>query len=171
MKRLALAILLTLAVSPALAQQRPLLNLPRGPIGTAIEAAKESGAPSGGLPSLIGAFDDKLLPDLKYAYALVEKSDDPNDKLTAACWSAWIDRIEQRKQAILDEQGNPVPLPEPHVISEFQRILLLRNSLRAGSKFMLACQPVASLVRQDIQSLVGLVAGGGAGLLRLVPGL
>lgn len=120
------------------------------------------------LSDIIGALDVKLLPDLQYALKLANAS---GSKVTAPCYQAWIDIITVRQKAVSDEQGNPLPMPDPALISNFEKMVELRNALQPDSDFMIRCSPVASMVKKDITGFIGLVISGGAGLATLVPGL
>jgi hypothetical protein len=120
---------------------------------------------------LIKALDAKLLPDLQYALKLATAT---NSTVTAPCWQAWIDMIQTQQQAVQDTSTTPptdIPTPDPHVITSFERLVELRNSLQPESQFMLKCSPVASMVKLDIAKFMGLVISGGAGIAALVPGL
>jgi hypothetical protein len=168
MKRIILTLILALAVSPALAQQRPFaakpaLNLPIDPLGLN-NRAPGAGSPLG---NLLGALDAKLLPDLQYALKLAEAS---NSRVTAPCYKAWIEIINTRQAAVKDGD-QAIPLPDPHLVTDFEKLVELRNSLQPESPFMIACSPVASMVKKDILGFIGTVIGGGAGLATLVPGL
>lgn len=127
-----------------------------------------SGRVSAALSDIIGALDAKLLPDLQYALKLANAS---GSKVTAPCYQAWIDIITVRQKAVADDQGNPLPMPDPALISNFEKMVELRNALQPDSDFMIKCSPVASMVKKDITGFIGLVISGGAGLATLVPGL
>ena len=120
------------------------------------------------LESIIGALDAKLLDDLKYAKLMADAS---GSKVTGPCYGAWIDLINVRNKAVQDKDGQPIPVPDPAVITKFERIVELRNALQPDSAFMIACSPVASMVKKDIVGFIGIVISGGAGLATLVPGL
>lgn len=175
MKRIILALALIAFAAPALAQTKPGFRLPI-PIQPRTDAS--AGAQSGGggrlfggkdpLHDLLGALDAKLLPDLQYALRLAQGS---GSKVTAPCYQAWITIIETRQKANTDEQGNPLPEPDPGIVTKFERMVELRNSLQPDSPFMIACSPVASMVKKDIMGFIGTVLSGGAGLATLVPGL
>ena len=152
-----------LVATPSLAQQR--LKLPIDPLGL---NAKSSPTSSDPLENIIGALDAKLLPDLQYAKMMADAS---GSKVTAPCYGAWIDLINVRQKAVSGADGNPLPFPDPGIISKFERIVELRNALQPDSAFMVACSPVASMVRRDIVGFIGIVISGGAGLATLVPGL
>jgi hypothetical protein len=166
MKRIILALALIAGCSPAFAQikQPPrALNLPIDPLGLN-NRAPGAGSPLG---NLLGALDAKLLPDLQYALKLAEAS---NSRVTAPCYKAWIEIINTRQAAVKDGDQT-TPLPDPHLVTDFEKLVELRNSLQPESPFMIACSPVASMVKKDILGFIGTVIGGGAGLATLVPGL
>ncbi len=70
-----------------------------------------------------------------------------------------------------DDQGAAIPMPDPHLVTDFEKLVELRNSLQPDSEFMIKCSPVASMVKKDIVGFIGIVISGGAGLATLVPGL
>lgn len=171
---LALLVATALFATPALAQRddsmprsrpstAPGLKLPIDPLN--LNARASTGNP---LQDLLGALDAKLLPDLQNALKLATAS---GSKVTAPCYSAWIDIIQTRQKASLDDNGQPIDLPEPHIVTDFERMVELRNALQPDSAFMIACSPVASMVKKDIMGFIGVVLSGGAGLATLVPGL
>jgi hypothetical protein len=110
----------------------------------------------------------RLLPDLQYAKKLADAS---GSKVTSPCYGAWIDIINTRQKAVTDDAGNPIDLPTPHLVTDFEKMVELRNALQPESEFMIKCSPVASMVKKDILGFIGVVIGGGAGLATLVPGL
>lgn len=139
------------------------------------DIAAASGSPRSGLTGsplndLLGALDVKLLPDLQYALKLANAS---GSKVTAPCYQAWIDIINVRQKAVQDDQEPPqaLPMPDPHLVTDFEKMVELRNSLQPDSEFMIKCSPVASMVKKDIIGFIGTVISGGAGLATLVPGL
>lgn len=174
MKRILLVLLLLLTGAPAFAGPKSKTNdlssqLRKGPIATAIE--NKIAGPSASrdpIESLLGTLDAKLLPDLQYALKLAQAS---GSKVTAPCYEAWINIIQTRQTAVKDDAGNSIEPPEPGVITKFEKLVELRNSLQPDSDFMVKCSPVASMVKKDIAGFIGVVLTGGAGLATLVPGL
>lgn len=120
------------------------------------------------LANILGALDDKVLPDLQYALKMAIAAD---SKVTAPCYQAWIDIINKRKVAVTNADGSPVDLPQPRIITDFEKAVELRNALQPDSDFSIKCAPVVAMVKLDILSFMGKVIGGGAGLATLVPGL
>jgi len=154
--------------SEARAQVQPRLT---GNIVRDIAAANPARSPGlTGKPlgDIIGALDVKLLPDLQYALKLATAS---GSKVTGPCYQAWIDIINVRQKAVSDDQGAAIPMPDPHLVTDFEKLVELRNSLQPDSEFMIKCSPVASMVKKDIVGFIGIVISGGAGLATLVPGL
>lgn len=151
-----------LVASSAQAQNRP--KLPIDPLGLNSRTATGGGP----LEDILGALDAKLLPDLQYALKLANAS---GSKVTAPCYQAWIDIINVRQKAVQGPDGQDIPMPDPAVITKFEKLVELRNSLQPDSDFMIKCSPVASMVKKDIVGFIGIVISGGAGLATLVPGL
>lgn len=151
-----------LSVRPT-SQPRKPLNLPIDPLGL-----NKTASPSGSIGNILAALDAKLLPDLQYALNLALAS---GSKVTAPCYQAWINIIETRQKANVDASGTPLVLPDPRLITDFEKAVELRNALQPDSDFMIKCSPVASMVRKDIVAFIGIVLSGGAGLATLVPGL
>jgi hypothetical protein len=144
--------------SSALAQ----ITKPRilGAIADKIEGPRVTQAGS----DLLAALDEKLLPDLQYALKIALAG---NSKVTAPCYQAWIDIIEARQKSVTGPDGQPLPIPNPHVITSFEKAVALRNALQPDSEFMIRCSPVASMVKKDILGFIATVISGGAGLAAL----
>lgn len=168
MRKLILILAALLVAAPALAQPEPRSQPRKGPIATAIENKINLGGSGDVADDLLGALESKLLPDLKYALNVANGS---GDTLTAPCWTAWIAMIEARNKANVDDQGNPLPLPDPALITKFQKLMDIRNALQPTSPFMRACSPVAGVVNSDIRKFIGLILTGGAGLAAMGIGL
>lgn len=113
-------------------------------------------------------FNAMLLPDLQYALKLATAA---KNTITADCYQSWIDIINTQQTAVKNADGTDIAMPDPHVITEFEKIVELRNALQPESPFMVKCSPVASMVKKDITGFIGIVISGGAGLATLVPGL
>lgn len=124
-----------------------------------------TGAPVTDLQNFLNA---KFLPDLQYALKLAQAS---KNTITSDCYQAWIDIITTQQTAVKNADGTDAVMPDPHVITEFEKLVELRNALQPESPFMVKCSPVASMVKLDIAKFMGLVISGGAGLAALVPGL
>lgn len=175
MIRLAAILFACLMTSPALAQRaddvarvpgaKSGFSLPRGPIGTLVDKAKGGDDADG---DLLGALEAKLLPDLKFALNIAKAN---GNELTGDCWAAWITMIEARQKANVDAQGNPIDMPDPALITRFQKLVDIRNALQPTSPFMRACSPVITMVKSDVRKFIGLILTGGFGLAAMGIGL
>jgi hypothetical protein len=167
-KVLIAAVLLSafLFVPPASAQTNLRPKLPIDPLG--LNDRPIIGKSGGPLEDIVGALDAKLLPDLQYALKLATAS---GSKVTAPCYQAWIDIINVRQKAVQGPDGQDMAMPDPAIVTKFEKMVELRNSLQPDSDFMIKCSPVASMVKKDIIGFIGIVLSGGAGLATLVPGL
>jgi hypothetical protein len=124
---------------------------------------------TGDLPfDLLQALDAKLLPDLQYALLLANAT---GDTITGDCYTAWISIITTQQAAVKDKTGADIPIPDPHLITDFERAVEIRNMLQPQSTFMTKCSPVANMVKQDVIQFMGVVISGSAGLATMVPGL
>lgn len=174
-KVLIVAFLLSLFLGngPALAQSRRQQPFD---LGQKIrdDFTKETGVKAtGDVPfDLLRALDAKLLPDLQYALKLAQAT---GSNVTAPCYQAWIDMINTQQTAVQTKNADgttaEMPIPDPHLVTDFERAVELRNALQPDSKFMTSCSPVANLVKQDVIGFMGKVISGGAGIATLVPGL
>lgn len=142
---------------------KPRLNLPIDPLG--LNEKVGGGSPAS---NLLGALDDKLLPDLLYAKKLADAA---GNKITGNCYQSWIDIIQKRKTAVTNADGTPMDLPQPRLITDFEKAVELRNALQPESDFMIACSPVANMVKQDMVKFIGVILGGGISLTTLGVGL
>lgn len=168
---LAIAFTLALAASPAMAQVK--LVKPTGDLAKDIAAA--TGKPSSsssvsltGDPAfdLVKMLDSKLLPDLQYAKQLADAN---HNTLTSGCWGAWIDLINTNENAVKNPDGSPQDPPDPHLVTTLERAIDIRNALQPSAPFMVACSPVANLIKVDVLNFIGQVVGGGLSLTKLVP--
>ena len=171
--RILLAVLV-LSFPVAMAQAQTTLRPPPKLTGDIVkDIAAATGKPSpltgAAVTDLQNFLNAKFLPDLQYALKLAQAS---KNTITADCYQAWIDIITTQQGAVMDNQTPPqtLPMPDPHVITEFEKLVELRNALQPESPFMIKCSPVASMVKKDIAGFMGLVITGGAGLATLVPG-
>lgn len=168
MKKIILALMMLALASPAFAQiKKPQIT---GNIVADTKANLGSGSVGTGSVSsnLLQALDDKFLPDLIYAKKL---SDASGNKITGTCYQAWIDIIQKRKTAVTNADGTPMDLPQPRIITDFEKAVELRNALQPESDFMIACSPVANMVKQDMIKFIGVILGGGISLTTLGIGL
>jgi len=168
--RIAVALGVVLLATPVWGQTpRPRLPL-TGPLtGNIIQDfGPKTGLTGAPVTDLQNFFNAKLLPDLQYALKLATAS---KNNITGDCYQAWIDIINTQQTAVKNPDGTDIVMPDPHIITEFEKLVELRNALQPESQFMIKCSPVASMVKKDIAGFIGLVLSGGAGLATLVPGL
>lgn len=154
---LALAALASCGMDPAFAQTpRPLpkVTLPIDPLGFNNKSGGTSAPASNGI-DLLKIIDDKILPDLKAAAADAKATE---DTIAEPCLTAWVGLIEAQNAA------QAAPLPNPHIITDFQRMRDLVNALRPGSKIRVACAPLAEEMKMDVKDLLGKVAAGAIAL-------
>src|SRR5271156_2562988 len=177
MKAAILFAMLIAGISPAMAQTpRPRVAAPVNQLQQfndklKADFSKTTGVPAtGDLPfDLLKALDKALLPDLNYALLLAKAT---GSNVTAPCYQAWINVITVQNTAV--QSGTPptdIAVPDPHLITDFERVVEIRNMLQPDSPFMTACSPVANMVKLDVTNFMALVISGGAGLATLVPGL
>lgn len=167
MRKLFVIILMLLA-GPAWAQNFPRPRPLTGNLGNDLAAATGRTLTGAPVTDLQNFFNSKLLPDLQFALKLATAS---KNNITGDCYQAWIDIIQTQQTAVKNADGTDVPMPDPHIITEFEKLVELRNALQPESQFMIKCSPVASMVKKDIAGFIGIVLSGGAGLATLVPGL
>jgi hypothetical protein len=172
---IAFACSLFLASSQAFAQTRRAAD-PIQQIGDKLKAgftAKTGVQATGDLGfDLLRMLDAKLLPDLQYAQKLADAN---KNSLTSACWGAWIGVIQTNQTAVqtknADGTSTDIAIPDPHLITDLERAIDIRNALQPDAPFMRACSPVANLIKTDVMNFIGQVVGGGLSLTKLVPGL
>lgn len=156
---------LALASSPAYAQTRPFK--PTGDLIKDIQTTKQGAQATAneGIDDLVSKLDKLALPDFEFALAQAQAS--KND-VTLPCWQAWVDLIKARQAAALGADGQPLPLPDPHVITAIERISELLSILRPDSKISLACVQIAATAGKDVGTMItGILSGGALGLFKL----
>ena len=142
-----LAIILLLLPTVSLAQNRPLTGRPIEDIKAAVDGKRSEAA----APDLISKIQQVALADLQAATADAKAT---GDSIASNCYDAWIALINAQQTA----QG--AALPEPHIITAFQRNRDLVNALRPGSPLKVACAPFAEELKQDVITLLSKIAGG-----------
>lgn len=106
--------------------------------------------------------------DLTYAKALADNVQSAGSKLRSACYGAILTTVQQANGINLkDGSGNALTQPDPHIISDFEKLAQIADNLQATSPLMAACSPVATAVKQDVTQLIAVVVGGGASLAML----
>lgn len=112
--------------------------------------------PSGGNTNgisgdIISKIQSVALADLEAASADAKAT---GDTVSAPCYDAWIKLITAQQTA------QAVGMPDPHLITSFQRTRDLVNALRPGSPMKVACAPLAEELKQDVIALLGKIATG-----------
>lgn len=129
----------------------------RAPTLAAVAAATPAAS---GSSEILARIQSVALADLQAASTDAKAT---GDMVTAPCYDAWIGLIEAQQKA----QTNP--MPDPHVITGFQRARDLVNALRPGSPLNTACAPLAEELKQDVLDLLGKVAAGAITINTLIP--
>jgi len=116
---------------------------------TVVKTAKK---PSGTILSdIYTKIQSASLEDLKYADGLALATD---DTIAHTCWAAWIAHIEKEQKA------NNLPPPEPHLITDVQRLLNMNSALSSSGPLAVACAPLSNKMKTDVFSLLSSVALG-----------
>ena len=107
----------------------------------------------------------KILVDVTYAKALAKAS---GNDVTLPCWSAWVDLVTSQTQALKDDAGNVLSLPEPHFFVAAERASEFINQIQPNSKLYIGCSAALNQSRMAIGQLISAVLSGGAlGLFKL----
>lgn len=123
---------------------RPIEDIKAAIDGNGVTTTKAS-------PDLISKIQQVALADLQAATADAKAT---GDTIASNCYDAWIGLITAQQSA----QG--AAMPEPHVITSFQRQRDLINALRPGSPLKVACSPLAEELKADVLTLLSKIAGG-----------
>lgn len=144
---------------------RPTGN-PIADIHNAIEGQKQTAATkNAGIDDLVSRLDKLALPDFEFALAQAQAT---KNNVTIPCWQSWVDLIKARQAAAVGADGQPLPVPDPHIITAIERISELLAILRPDSTISLACVQVAATAGKDVATVVtGIISGGALGLFKL----
>ena len=142
--------IIILTLLPTLSHAQTRQSLTGRPIED-IRAAVTGKAAEAAAPDLISKIQTVALADLQAATADAKAT---GDTIASNCYDAWIALINAQQTA----QGTA--LPEPHIITAFQRNRDLVNALRPGSPLKVACAPFAEELKQDVITLLSKIAGG-----------
>jgi hypothetical protein len=184
MRKIIIALALTLAIAPALAQTKrtpapeAAAAVPRPPLCDPLNLIPGCRNPDGSVnqkSSVGNPFDNltddvlrKILADVTYAKALAKTS---GNDVTLPCWTAWVDLVTSQTQALKDDAGNVLSLPEPHFFVAAERASEFINQIQPNSKLYIGCSAALNQSRMAIGQLISAVLSGGAlGLFKL-PGL
>lgn len=141
--------------------------VPTGNLVKDIQTSKQGAqaAANEGIDDLVSKLDKLALPDFEFALAQAMAA---NNNVTIPCWSAWVDLIKARQAAAIDASGQPIPVPDPHVITAIERISELLAILRPDSKISLACVQIAATAGKDVGTVIaGILSGGALGMFKL----
>jgi hypothetical protein len=138
---IALALIFSICVLPAVAQPRKPSATPPAPV------------------DVITRIRTIALADLEQATAEAKAM---NDTIAAQCYDAWIAFVQAR-------QGAAPASDTPGVVTAFQRARDFVNALRPGSGIKTACAPLAEEMKQDVLGLLGKVATGALTIPALLP--
>jgi hypothetical protein len=158
--------------SPARAQThqppRPALSGdPVRDIGNAIKSAQQQSAKEANetTADLVDKLDKLALPDFEYALAMAKAT---NNVVSAPCWQAWVDMLRAQQKPLTDAAGQTLAEPDPHLITNIERISELLAALRPDSPLSTSCAALAGAANRDVATLIsGILSGGALGLFKL----
>ena len=105
------------------------------------------------------------LADFKYASALAHAT---GNTVSASCWDEWVKLLTAQQQPLKDADGNALTEPDPHLVTDIERLSEMIAQLQPRSELSVACAPLASTTQKDAATLIGAVLSGGAmGLFKL----
>jgi hypothetical protein len=183
MRWIPITIALAIVAAPALAQTKrppaaapapvqesltiPCIGSSNLPPGCVPRNPDGSVSPSGRSPfdNLTDDLLKKILADVTYAQALAKAS---NNKVTQACWDAWVNLVTAQTQPVKDAAGNVLPVPDPHFFVTAERASEFINQIQPNSDLNVGCGAALNASRMAIGQLIGAVLSGGAlGLFKL----
>jgi len=117
---------------------------------------------------LLDKLKDVSLADLKYAKAQAKAT---NNTITLPCWSAWVDLLSKAQQPLVDDDGQPITRPDPHVFSTLESASELLQALQNGGPIQTGCAALADASKKSVAQIVSsIVTGGGlSGILPVSP--
>lgn len=157
---------------PAHAQTRqpvraPLTGDPIHDIGNAIKSGQQQSAKEANetTADLVERLNKLALPDFEYAFAMAKAT---NNVVSAPCWQAWVDMISAQQKPLTDAAGQQLSEPDPHLITNIERISELLAALRPDSPLSTSCAALAGAANRDVATLIsGILSGGALGLFKL----
>lgn len=111
------------------------------------------------IQKLVDQLRTVTLDDLRIAHAIATKQ---GNLVAAQCWGAWIVFNEARESALIDENGQPLPMPTIHIITDIQNAIDLVNGISSTGPLGIACAPLANQVKM---SAIGLITSLGTGAI------
>jgi hypothetical protein len=136
----------------------PLTGDPIKDIGNAINQGKPATA-ADPLKNLADKIAKLSLEDFKYASALAHAT---GNNVTAPCWDAWVTLLTSQQQPLKDASGNAIAEPDPHLITDAERLSEAIQQLQPNSTLSIACAPAATAVQKDAATLISQILGGSA---------
>lgn len=101
------------------------------------------------------------LTDLEYANNLAINN---QDTIASSCYSALITLIQKSQNANVDPTtGQPMPVPNVHLVTDLENILIIYRELQPTSATSIACAPLMNAVK--VGSISALLSGFGTGSL------
>ena len=158
MKKVLLALLFSVLATAAVAQVKLTGN-----------PAKDFG-PSGGITKqseldLVGKLGKLSLPDFQFALSLATAT---KNVVSIPCWQAWVDLLTAQQKPLTDANGQPVVEPNPHLVTDIERISELLANLRPDSPISTSCAALAGAAGKDVSALIGgILSGGALGMFKL----
>lgn len=130
----------------------------RNDINNPARPAAESFPGIGSPDDLVDKLKKLVLADFIYAKAL---SDNTGNKVTGACWGAWVDLLTKQQQELKDSAGNVLTQPDPHLITDVEKLSELIQSLQQGGPIQVGCGAFADAMRMSVRQLIGGILSGG----------
>lgn len=117
------------------------------------------------LDQFVAKVQQLSLADFQYALALSKAS---GNTVTQACWQAWVDILTKQQAKLTDAQGQPITMPDPHLVTNLEIASEWVRQLQPDSAISTGCAPLAQAAQKDVGTMIGAVVTGGAlGLLKL----
>jgi hypothetical protein len=171
-RTIAIAVALLVLAGSAAAQNRQprppaLTGDPVKDIGNAIKAGQQQGtaASNANTADLVAKLNKLALPDFEYALAMAKAT---NNVVSAPCWQAWVDLITAQQKPLTDATGQVLTEPDPHLITNIERISELLAALRPDSTLSTSCAALAGAANRDVATFIGgILSGGALGLFKV----
>jgi hypothetical protein len=114
---------------------------------------------------LVGKLGKLSLPDFQYALAMATAT---NNVVSKPCWQAWVDLLTAQQKALIGPDGQTLIEPDPHLITNVERLSELLANLRPDSPISTSCAALAGAAGKDASALIGgILSGGALGLFKL----
>jgi hypothetical protein len=114
---------------------------------------------------LVGKLGKLSLPDFQYALGMATAT---NNVVSKPCWQAWVDLLTAQQKPLVDAAGQPLVEPDPHLITDVERLSELLANLRPDSPISTSCAALAGAAGKDASQLIGgILSGGALGLFKL----